>query len=92
MSITASILDWFVKSKRDLPFRNTKDPYLVWLSEVMLQQTKVKTVLPYYRRWIKTFPTLEKLAGAPERKILKLWEGLGYYSRARNLKKAAQIF
>ncbi|SVC80748.1 uncharacterized protein METZ01_LOCUS333602, partial [marine metagenome] len=87
-SIRRKLLIWYDKSKRDLPWRNTKDPYCIWVSEVMLQQTKVKTVLPYYRRWIKTFPTLEKLAGAPEQKILKLWEGLGYYSRARNLKKA----
>lgn len=90
-SIRRKLLDWYDKSKRNLPWRNTKDPYSIWISEVMLQQTQVKTVIPYYERWIETFPTLEKLAGAPEQKILKLWEGLGYYSRARNLKKAAQI-
>ena len=90
-SIRRKLLVWYDKSKRDLPWRNTKNPYYIWVSEVMLQQTQVKTVIPYYERWIKTFSTIEKLTDAPERKILKLWEGLGYYSRARNLKKAAQI-
>jgi len=89
--IRRKLLAWYDKSKRDLPWRNTKDPYCIWVSEIMLQQTQVKTVIPYYERWIKTFPTLEKLAGAPELKVLKLWEGLGYYSRARNFKKAAKI-
>ena len=90
-SIRKKLLAWYDKTKRDLPWRNTKDPYHIWVSEIMLQQTQVKTVLPYYERWIKTIPTIEKLATTPERKILKLWEGLGYYSRARNFKKAAQI-
>ena len=90
-SIRRKLLAWYDKSKRDLPWRNTKDPYHIWVSEIMLQQTQVKTVLPYYERWIKTIPSIEKLATTPEQKILKLWEGLGYYSRARNFKKAAQI-
>ena len=90
-SIRRKLLVWYDKTKRDLPWRNTKDPYHIWVSEIMLQQTQVKTVLPYYKRWIKTIPTIEKLATTPEQKILKLWEGLGYYSRARNFKKAAQI-
>ena len=89
--VRRKLLVWYDKMKRDLPWRATKDPYCIWISEVMLQQTQVKIVLPYYRRWIKTLPTVEELASAPEQKILKLWEGLGYYSRARNLKKAAQI-
>ncbi|MDP6478370.1 MAG: A/G-specific adenine glycosylase [Nitrospinaceae bacterium] len=90
-SIRRKLFAWYDKTKRDLPWRDTKNPYNIWVSEIMLQQTQVKTVLPYYLRWIKTFPTVEKLAGASERKVLKLWEGLGYYSRARNLRKAAQI-
>ena len=90
-NIRRKLLAWYDKSKRDLPWRGVKDPYCIWISEVMLQQTQVKTVLPYYERWIKTLPSVEKLASAPDRKILKLWEGLGYYSRARNLKNAARI-
>ena len=89
--IQRKLLVWYDKTKRDLPWRNTKDPYSIWVSEVMLQQTQVKTVIPYYERWIKTLPTIDKLANAPEQKILKLWEGLGYYSRAKNLKKSAKI-
>jgi len=89
--IQRKLLAWYDKTKRDLPWRNTKDPYSIWVSEVMLQQTQVKTVIPYYERWIKTLPTIDKLANAPEKKILKLWEGLGYYSRAKNLKKSAKI-
>jgi len=89
--IQRKLLAWYDKTKRDLPWRNTKDPYSIWVSEIMLQQTQVKTVIPYYERWIKTLPTIDKLANAPEQKILKLWEGLGYYSRAKNLKKSAKI-
>ena len=89
--IRRKLLAWYDKTKRDLPWRDTKDPYSIWVSEIMLQQTRVKTVLPYYERWIKALPTIDKLADAPERKVLKLWEGLGYYSRVRNLKKAAKI-
>ena len=90
-SIQKKLLTWYDKTKRDLPWRETDDPYHIWVSEIMLQQTQVKTVLPYYTRWVKTFPTVEKLASAQEQKVLKLWEGLGYYSRARNLRKAAGI-
>ena len=89
--IQRKLLAWYDKTKRDLPWRKTKDPYSIWVSEVMLQQTQVKTVIPYYEHWIKTLPTIDKLANAPEQKILKLWEGLGYYSRAKNLKKSAKI-
>ena len=90
-NIQRKLLAWYDKEKRDLPWRNTKDPYRIWVSEIMLQQTQVKTVIPYYERWIRTFPTIENLSNAPEQKVLKLWEGLGYYSRAKNLKKASQI-
>ncbi len=89
--ISIKLLAWYDKAKRDLPWRNIKDPYGIWVSEIMLQQTQVKTVIPYYQRWMKALPTIRKLANSSERKVLKLWEGLGYYSRARNLKKAAQI-
>ncbi|MFA5842175.1 MAG: A/G-specific adenine glycosylase [Candidatus Gracilibacteria bacterium] len=85
-----ALLRWFTLNQRDLPWRHTYAPYDVWISEIMLQQTQVKTVLPYFERWIKTFPTIQSVASAQEEKILKLWEGLGYYSRARNLQKAAQ--
>ncbi|HWI49024.1 MAG TPA: A/G-specific adenine glycosylase [Rummeliibacillus sp.] len=80
-----ALVEWFQKEKRDLPWRKTKDPYKIWVSEVMLQQTRVDTVIPYYNRFMKEFPTPEVLAEAPEEKLLKQWEGLGYYSRARNL-------
>lgn len=89
-SIRKSLLKWYHREKRDLPWRNTNDPYRIWVSEVMLQQTQVQTVIPYYRRWIGSFPTIKELAEADEAIVLKHWEGLGYYSRARNLKKAAQ--
>ena len=79
------LVEWFNKEKRDLPWRHTKDPYKIWVSEVMLQQTRVDTVIPYYHRFIESFPTIEVLADAPEEDLLKRWEGLGYYSRARNL-------
>ena len=70
--IQRKLLAWYDKTKRDLPWRNTKDPYSIWVSEIMLQQTQVKTVIPYYERWIKTLPTIDKLANEPEQKILKL--------------------
>ncbi|MBF0522346.1 MAG: A/G-specific adenine glycosylase [Candidatus Omnitrophica bacterium] len=81
---------WYQKNKRDLPFRETKDPYKIWISEVMLQQTTVNAVIPYYNRWIKKFPTVKSVANAPEQKILHMWQGLGYYSRAKNIKKTAE--
>lgn len=91
-SLSTALIRWFKKSKRDLPWRDEpRDPYRVWLSEVMLQQTQVATVIPYYERWLKKFPTLEDLANATLDDVLKAWEGLGYYSRARNFHKAAQI-
>jgi len=89
--IRKKLLTWYDKTKRSLPWRKTKDPYKIWVSEIMLQQTQVKTVIPYYERWIKTLPSIKRLANAPEQKVLKLWEGLGYYSRAKNLKKSAKI-
>ena len=83
------LLAWYEKSRRRLPWRETRDPYRIWVSEVMLQQTQVKTALPYYRRFIREFPTLRKLAEADLGDVLKRWEGLGYYARARNLHRAA---
>ena len=89
-SIPNKILHWYDNNKRNLPWRNTKNPYMIWLSEIMLQQTQVSVVIPYYNKWIKTFPTIEKVAKADLDNLLKLWEGLGYYSRCRNFHKAAQ--
>lgn len=89
-SIAAALVPWFRQHARDLPWRRTRDPYAIWISEIMLQQTQVKTVIPYWERWMKSLPDLASLAAAPEAQVLKLWEGLGYYSRARNLQKAAQ--
>jgi A/G-specific adenine glycosylase len=86
------LLRWFSRHKRDLPWRiEPRDPYRVWLAEVMLQQTQVGTVIPYYERWLQRFPTLQALANAPLDDVLKQWEGLGYYSRARNMHRAAQM-
>ncbi len=84
------LLAWYGRSKRNLPWRRTRDPYRIWLSEVMLQQTRVETVIPYYRRFLRRFPTLSALAAAPLDDVLKLWEGLGYYARARNLHAAVR--
>lgn len=84
------LINWFEKEMRDLPWRLNKDPYRVWVSEIMLQQTRVDTVIPYYQRFMEQFPTVEALAYAPEEKVLKAWEGLGYYSRARNLQSAVR--
>ncbi|OTN76173.1 A/G-specific adenine glycosylase [Enterococcus sp. 8G7_MSG3316] len=83
-------LEWYHLEKRNLPWRATNDPYAIWISEIMLQQTRVETVIGYYYRFMETFPTIEALANAEEQKLLKVWEGLGYYSRARNLKAAAE--
>ena len=83
------LFKWFRRSKRDLPWRHTEDPYKIWISEIMLQQTTVATVIPYYKRWVETFPDIRSLANARTEKILKVWEGLGYYERARNIKKCA---
>ena len=84
------LLNWYARHARPLPWRKTRDPYRIWISEIMLQQTQVETVIPYYQRWLKKFPTVRALANAPLKEVLALWEGLGYYSRARNLHKAAQ--
>ncbi len=88
-SISEQVLDWYDKNKRDLPWRNTKNPYYIWISEIMLQQTRVETVKGYYYRFIEALPTVEDLANASEDKLLKLWQGLGYYSRVKNMQKAA---
>lgn len=85
-----ALLEWFRQFQRDLPWRKTKDPYRVWLSEIMLQQTRVAAVIPYYERFLERFPNIESLAEAPEEEVLRLWSGLGYYSRARNLQNAAR--
>jgi A/G-specific adenine glycosylase len=89
--LVAALLDWFAANARDLPWRRTRDPYAIWVSEIMLQQTQVKTVIPFWNRWMKELPTIEAAAQAPSEKIHKLWEGLGYYTRVRNLQKAAQV-
>ncbi|WP_460321467.1 A/G-specific adenine glycosylase [Alkalibacterium psychrotolerans] len=88
-SFQQTLLDWYDSSKRDLPWRRTSNPYYIWVSEIMLQQTQVDTVIPYYNRFITTLPTVSDLADADEDTLLKLWEGLGYYSRVRNMKSAA---
>lgn len=85
-----NLLSWFRQFQRDLPWRRTHDPYPIWLSEIMLQQTRVAAVIPYYEQFLARFPTVEALASAPEEEVLRLWSGLGYYSRVRNLQKAAQ--
>ncbi|MFH1208497.1 MAG: A/G-specific adenine glycosylase [Candidatus Omnitrophota bacterium] len=87
--LSHSLLRWYSRHKRDLPWRHTRDPYKIWVSEIMLQQTQVATVIPYYRRWLKTFPTLSSLANVPLSKALELWAGLGYYKRVRMFHQAA---
>src|SRR5579872_810155 len=82
---------WYSRHARPLPWRKTADPYVIWISEIMLQQTTVAAVVPYFDRFVKRFPTLESLASAAEKEVLRRWEGLGYYSRARNLHRAARI-
>jgi A/G-specific adenine glycosylase len=89
-AIRAPLLAWYDRQKRDLPWRRTRDPYAIWLSEVMLQQTQVSTVIPYWERFLARFPTVQALAAAPLEDVLAGWKGLGYYSRARNLHRAAQ--
>ena len=90
MHFSKKILAWYYKNKRDLPWRSTKDPYKIWLSEIMLQQTRVAQGLPYYEKFVKEFPSIYHLANATEEKVLKLWQGLGYYSRARNMHNTAK--
>ena len=89
-SIARLLVDYFRLVQRDLPWRRTRDPYAIWVSEIMLQQTRVATVIPYFERWLEQFPTVERLADAPLDQVLAAWSGLGYYSRARNLHKGAQ--
>ena len=91
MSFAPKILNWYREHQRDLPWRQTRDPYRVWLSEIILQQTRVAQGMPYYLSFVETFPTVYDLAEAPEEQVLKLWQGLGYYSRARNLHTTAKM-
>jgi A/G-specific adenine glycosylase len=90
LAFRKQLLTWFRQFQRDLPWRRTKDPYRIWISEIMLQQTRVAAVIPYYERFLARFPDVRALADAPQEEVLRLWSGLGYYSRARNLQKAAQ--
>lgn len=90
-SLQTRLLAWYRKNKRILPWRGHPEPYAVWVSEIMLQQTRVETVIPYFERWMRLFPTVQALAEASEQEVLNAWEGLGYYSRARNLHKAAKV-
>lgn len=85
-----ALLDWYPRHRRDLPWRHTQDPYAIWLSEIILQQTRVQQGLPYYERFLAAYPKVQDLAAAPEQEVLRLWQGLGYYSRARNLRHTAQ--
>lgn len=89
--IVNSLITWYKSNARDLPWRNTRDPYKIWLSEIILQQTRVNQGLPYYLNFIKNYPTIKSLAKAQENDVLRLWQGLGYYSRARNIHKCAQV-
>ena len=89
-ALVRRLLDWYARNARDLPWRKTTDPYAIWISEVMLQQTQVKTVIPYWQRWMKRFPTINALARSESDTVLKCWEGLGYYRRARDLHQAAR--
>ncbi len=91
MPFRKQLLSWYDVLKRDLPWRDTSDPYRIWISEIMLQQTRVAAVLGFYERFLERFPTVECLAAAPEQDLLTAWAGLGYYSRARNLQKAAKL-
>lgn len=84
------LVDWYLVNKRDLPWRLDQNPYKIWVSEIMLQQTKVDTVIPYFYRFMEKFPTVYQLADADPQDVLKAWEGLGYYSRARNLQNAVR--
>ncbi len=89
--IAPPLLAWYDRHRRTLPWRGANDPYKIWISEIMLQQTRVAAVIPYYRRWMEALPDVASLAAAEESRLMKLWEGLGYYSRARNLQRAARI-
>jgi len=89
-SLQSHLLAWFRRHRRDLPWRRSRDPYRIWIAEIMLQQTRIAAVIPYYDRFLRRFPTIESLARAKQQNVLKLWSGLGYYMRARNLHRAAQ--
>src|SRR5690606_30486536 len=91
MTFSQIILRWYADHKRDLPWRGSRDPYKIWLSEIILQQTRVAQGIPYYHRFLEAFPGVADLAAAPEAQVLKLWQGLGYYSRARNLHATARL-
>src|SRR5258705_403943 len=91
LPLRRDILAWYVRNKRDLPWRRTRDPYAIWVSEIMLQQTRVETVAPYYERFLTRFPDVATLARAPESAVLAAWSGLGYYRRARHLHAAARV-
>ena len=91
MTITTDLLNWYDRNKRAFAFRGTRDPYRIWISEIMLQQTRTETAEGYFIRFIDQFPDVFALAGAPEQQVLKAWEGLGYYSRARNQHQTARI-
>src|SRR4029077_13192891 len=88
--VSTRLLGWYSAGHRDLPWRRTRDPYAIWVSEIMLQQTQVSTVIPFYLRFMERFPTVTALAAAPPDEVLRLWSGLGYYSRARHLHRGAQ--
>lgn len=89
--LSSQLLNWYNENKRTLPWRGHPNPYAIWVSEIMLQQTRVETVIPYFKKWMKLFPTIRALAKADEQDVLNAWEGLGYYSRARNLYKASKL-
>ncbi len=89
--ITIKLLSWYASRRRGLPWRERPEPYAVWVAEIMAQQTRLESMLPYYKRWMKRFPNIKSLANSNEQDVLNLWEGLGYYSRARNLRRAAQV-
>src|SRR5215813_8855693 len=90
MEISSKIIEWFEQNKRDLPWRQTKDPYKIWISEIILQQTRVNQGLGYYLRFLERFPDLQSLATSDRDDVMKMWEGLGYYSRAKNLHEGAK--
>ena len=90
-TFSETLIKWYQRNKRDLPWRNTKNPYQIWLSEVILQQTRVAQGLPYYEKFVEQYPTIQALASADQKEVLRLWQGLGYYSRARNMHATAQI-
>ena len=91
MKFSLKLLNWYHENKRDLPWRQTKDPYKIWISEIILQQTRVKQGLPYYKKFIKKYPSIVELSHASEKEILLMWQGLGFYNRAINLHESAKI-